>query len=144
LLPLVLHVEDALAVLRPEVAAHGAGGVGRHRLGGVERLVYALHPDVHDAPVRLDERHLFPVGGELGPGALRIAEERLPVDEGRELALILDGGRFYVLGIHQDGVRHVLGRSERRHEDPDQYHEENPKGLRQRVHRLCVGWKGKS
>ncbi len=93
----VLHVEHVLRIVRPEVAGHGAL-VGGEGFGGLEGLVDALDPDVAGVVEGLHEGDELPVGRELRPGDLGVAEEGLAVDEVGEGADVGDGGGADVEG----------------------------------------------
>jgi hypothetical protein len=80
---LVLHEEDELAVLTPEIPGDGALGVRGERVGLLEGLVRPLDPDVAGAVERLDEREVLAVGRELAADDLGVAEEELAVDQRR-------------------------------------------------------------
>ncbi len=79
---LVLHIKDVAAVLAPEVPGHRPL-VCRHRAGLVERFLPLLHPDIAHLVVLTDKRDVFAVRRNLGTGDFRVAEEELPVDDGR-------------------------------------------------------------
>ena len=103
----VLDEQHVAAVLRPKVAAKGSLGVGRERARGVERLVEGLHPDVHHTAVGLAERNPLAVRGKLGAGDLRVAEEDVAIDEGRQVGEAFVGGVVGCAG--EQRVRNCAG-----------------------------------
>ena len=107
---LVLHVEDELAVLAPEVAGDRALGLGGDGPGRLEGLVDALDPDVARAVEGLDEGDVPAVGRELPADDLGIAEEELPVDERRRRWRLGPGGRREGQQDGTDEWRDLAGR----------------------------------
>ena len=86
----ILDNEEVTAVPAPEGDPDGPQGVGGDRLGRAEGLLGALDPQVGGPLVGLDEGDEPAVGRQLRARDLGIAEEELPIEDGRRLGL-LDG-----------------------------------------------------
>ena len=78
---LVLDVEQALAVGRPEILADRAVACLGHDLRIVE-IVGRSHPDVEHAVRRREPGNPFAIGADLACGFGRIAEQRFARDQG--------------------------------------------------------------
>src|SRR5579872_235132 len=111
---MILHVQDALGIARPEVPGYRPFRLCCKEMCCGKWLVDLFHPDVPCVFPRLKKCYVSSIRRELGSGDLRIAKEHVPIDQRRlpVCRLLLsepDAGEQNAAKEAQYELVHILG-----------------------------------